>query len=56
MRALFRLLAPVRTAPKTPVVQRDRLPFVLDDGSRIDVLRVRDPRAKRVKLSDEQHF
>ena len=54
MRALFRLLAPVRTAPKTPVVQRDRLPFVLADGSRIDVLRVRDPRAKRVKLSVDE--
>ena len=31
--------------------QRDRVPLQLDDGRSVDVLRVRDPRARRIKLS-----
>lgn len=54
MRSLFRLLAPARIAPKAPAVQRDSLAFLLDDGRRIDVLRVRDPRARRIKLSVDE--
>jgi predicted metal-dependent hydrolase len=54
MRLLFRLLAPVRIAPKAPAVQRDTVGFVLADGRRIDVLRVRDPRARRIKLSVDE--
>ena len=54
MRSLFRLLSPARIAPKTPAVQRDTLGFVLADGQRIDVLRVRDPRARRIKLSVDE--
>ena len=50
MRSLFRLLTTTRTAPKS-AVQRDSIGFVLADGRRIDVLRVRDPRARRIKLS-----
>ena len=54
MRSLFRLLAPTRTAPKPAAVQRDTVSFVLADGRRIDVLRVRDPRARRIKLSVDE--
>ena len=54
MRSLFRLLSPSRTAPKPPVVQRDRIPFVLADGHHIEILRVRDPRARRIKLSFDE--
>lgn len=54
MRALFRLLPPIRVAPKAPAVLRDSLPFLLDDGRRIVVLRVRDPRARRLKLSVDE--
>lgn len=54
MRSLFRLLSPTRIAPATPRVQRDTVAFVLDDGRRIDVLRVRDARARRIKLSVDE--
>ena len=54
MRSLFRLLSPARTAPKPPAVQRDTIGFVLDDGRRVDLLRVRDPRARRIKLSVDE--
>ena len=54
MHSLFRLLAPARTAAKPPAIQRDSIPFVLADGRRIDVLRVRDPRARRIKLSFDE--
>ncbi|MEO6154686.1 MAG: SprT family zinc-dependent metalloprotease [Thermomonas sp.] len=37
-----------------PRVQRDTIAFELDDGRHIDVLRVRDPRARRVKLSVDE--
>ena len=54
MHSLFRLLAPARTAAKPPAIQRDSIPSVLADGRRIDVLRVRDPRARRIKLSFDE--
>lgn len=50
MRSLLRLFAPAST-PKPSGVQRDSIGFVLADGRRIDLLRVRDPRARRIKLS-----
>ena len=53
MHSLFRLLSPVRSAPK-PAVQRDSIGFVLGDGRRVDVLRVRDARARRIKLSVDE--
>ena len=53
MRTLFRLLTTSRTTPK-PAIQRDSIGFVLADGRRIDVLRVRDPRARRIKLSVDE--
>lgn len=40
-----------RATPPAPVQQRDRVPLRLHDGRDIDVLRVRDPRARRMKLS-----
>jgi len=54
MRSLFRLLSPTRSAPKAAAAQRDSIGFVLDDGRRVDVLRVRDPRARRIKLSVDE--
>ncbi len=49
MLSLFRLSPP---SPDTRArLQRDSIPFVLADGRRIDVLRVRDPRARRIRLS-----
>lgn len=50
MPSLLRLLSP-KSPPRTGVLQRDAIPFVLSDGRRIDVLRVRDPRAKRLRLT-----
>lgn len=49
----FRLrgLAHIARAPDVPSQQRDRVPLRLDDGRDVDVLRVRDPRARRIKLS-----
>lgn len=49
MLSLFRLSPPSQKAPAR--LQRDSIPFVLADGRRIDVLRVRDPRARRIRLS-----
>ena len=54
MRSLFRLLTPARIAPKPATVQRDTIGVVLLDGRRIDVLRVRDPRARRIRLSVDE--
>jgi len=49
MYSLFRLSPPAAPAPSR--LQRDSIAFVLSDGRRIDVLRVRDPRARRLRLS-----
>lgn len=54
MRALFRLLPPTRAAPLKPRLQRDIIQFTLDDGRCIHVLRVRDPRARQIKLSVDE--
>ena len=54
MHSLFRLLSPVRAAPKTPTLQRDSVALMLEDGRRVDVLRVRDPRARRIRLSVDE--
>ena len=53
MSRLLRLFAPQPTAAGARVV-RETIPFVLADGRRIDVLRVRDPRAKRLRLSVDE--
>lgn len=54
MSRLLRLFAPKATATEPPRLVRDTFAFVLADGRRIDVLRVRDPRARRVKLSVDE--
>lgn len=44
-----------RLIAKTPRgVERDVVPLLLDDGRRIEVQRVRDPRARRLKLSVDE--
>ncbi|MGQ4660669.1 YgjP-like metallopeptidase domain-containing protein [Lysobacter sp. F6437] len=45
----FRLLA-----PKPRTIERDAFELVLADGQAIEVLRVRDPRARRIKLSVDE--
>lgn len=54
MRSLFRLLPALRTAPKTRAPRREQISFQLDAQRSIDLLRVHDPRAKRIKLSVDE--
>ena len=54
MHSLLRLLQAPRSPSKAPSIQRDSIGFVLDDGRHVDVLRVRDPRARRIKLSVDE--
>ena len=41
-------------APKPRAVERDSIPLALHDGRSVDIQRVRDPRAKRIKLSVDE--
>jgi predicted metal-dependent hydrolase len=52
----LRLLFPdsAVAAPKPRTLQRDVVALAFDDGSAIEVLRVRDPRARRVRLSVDE--
>lgn len=54
MPSLLRLLFPDTAAPKPRTLQREVLAFALDDGDAIEVLRVRDPRARRIRLSVDE--
>ena len=45
----FRLLA-----PKPRAIQRDAIELALDDGSVVHVARIRDPRARRIRLSVDE--
>lgn len=54
MRSLLRLLSPARVAAKPAALQRERIDLLLDDGRCVAVLRVRDPRARRLKLSVDE--
>ncbi|WP_242111922.1 M48 family metallopeptidase [Luteimonas aquatica] len=49
MSVLSRLLT---RPPRT--VERDTVPFLLEDGRTVEVLRVRDPRARRLRLSVDE--
>ena len=49
LRSLHRLIA-----TQTPAVQRDIVALPLADGRMLDIQRVRDPRAKRIKLSVDE--
>ncbi|GAB1406517.1 SprT family zinc-dependent metalloprotease [Thermomonas brevis] len=53
MRSLFRLTSSLRVAPK-PALQRDTIELQLAPDQRIEVLRVRDPRARRIRLSVDE--
>ena len=54
MSALLRFLQLPRGVRAAPAIQRDTLAITLTDGSTIEVLRVRDPRAKRIKLAVDE--
>jgi len=41
-------------APRTPVIERDATSIVLEDGRRIDIQRVRNPRARRLRISVDE--
>jgi predicted metal-dependent hydrolase len=41
-------------APRTPVIERDVTSLVLDDGRNIEIQRVRNPRARRLRLSVDE--
>lgn len=49
MPSLLRLLT-----PKPRAIERDRVAFAIDAGRSIEILRVRDPRARRIKLSVDE--
>ena len=48
-RSLHRLIA-----PKPRTLERDEIPLLLESGTHIAIQRVRDPRAKRIKLSVDE--
>jgi len=54
MVSLLRLLRPLRSTRAPPAIQRDTLAVTLAGGPAIEVLRVRDPRAKRIKLAVDE--
>ena len=51
--SLFRLLAG-KPAARVATIARDNISVTLDNGQVIDVLRVRDPRARRIRLSVDE--
>jgi hypothetical protein len=54
MRSLLRLLQGLPRPTPPPTRQRDSVAFQFADGQRIDVQRVRDPRARRIKLAVDE--
>jgi predicted metal-dependent hydrolase len=51
--SLFRLLAG-KPAARVATIARDTISVTLDSGQVVDVLRVRDPRARRIRLSVDE--
>lgn len=51
--SLFRLLAG-KPAARVATIARDNISVTLDSGQVVEVLRVRDPRARRIKLSVDE--
>ncbi|MDQ3287200.1 MAG: M48 family metallopeptidase [Pseudomonadota bacterium] len=49
-----RLLAPTTQASKPQAIERDAFELLLPDGTPVTVQRVRDPRARRLKLSVDE--
>ena len=41
-------------APQPPVIERDVTSLELEDGRRIEIQRVRNPRARRLRLSVDE--
>ena len=54
MPSLLRLLQPLRSTRPTAAIQRDCIALRLEDGQSIEVQRVRDPRARRIKLAVDE--
>ncbi|MGY0612601.1 M48 family metallopeptidase [Luteimonas sp. A501] len=54
MSSLLRLLLTKSPAPGARNIQRDIVALAMDDGSEVAVLRVRDPRARRLRLSVDE--
>ncbi|MBJ6985172.1 SprT family zinc-dependent metalloprotease [Luteimonas sp. MC1750] len=54
MSSLLRLLLTKSEAPGTRNITRDTVALALDDGSEVEVVRVRDPRARRLRLSVDE--
>jgi len=55
MPSLLRLLLRDKSERRKPrPIERDTIVLTLDDGRSIDILRVRDPRARRIKLSVDE--
>src|SRR3546814_16576251 len=54
--SLVRLITSLfrRQTPGRRTVERDRFDFTPDDGGSIEILRVRDPRARRMRLSVDE--
>ncbi|CAN5607231.1 SprT family zinc-dependent metalloprotease [soil metagenome] len=54
MSSLLRLLLPEPAQRQARGLQRDQVELCLDDGRCLSVLRVRDPRARRIRLSVDE--
>jgi|SRR5690554_3158111 len=54
MSSLLRLLLTKSNAPGTRNIRRDTVALAMDDGSQLEVMRVRDPRARRLRLSVDE--
>jgi predicted metal-dependent hydrolase len=54
MSSLLRLLLTKSDASGTRNIQRDTVALAMDDGSHVEVMRVRDPRARRLRLSVDE--
>lgn len=54
MSSLLRLLLTKSAAPGSRSIQRDTVALAMDDGTEVEVVRVRDPRARRLRLSVDE--
>ncbi|WP_133000168.1 M48 family metallopeptidase [Luteimonas arsenica] len=54
MSSLLRLLLTKSDAPGPRNIQRDTVALAMDDGTEVEVVRVRDPRARRLRLSVDE--
>ena len=53
MSSLLRLLL-TKSDAGTRNIQRDTVALAMDDGTQVEVVRVRDPRARRLRLSVDE--